>query len=159
MAKDDLDRREFHKLTAAALGGLVAGSLAGCQPADQGGATTPVAPTAAEGAAMGDAASGEPAADKHVCRGLNACKGQGADGQNSCAGQGSCATAAAHSCHGHNECKGQGGCGESAGSNSCKGQGECAVPLSDSTWTRVRAAFEARMKGEGKEVGAAPAAS
>ena len=29
---------------------------------------------------------------KHACKGLNSCKGQGADGKNSCKGKGSCAT-------------------------------------------------------------------
>jgi hypothetical protein len=29
---------------------------------------------------------------KHACKGLNACKGQGADHKNSCKGKGSCAT-------------------------------------------------------------------
>jgi len=33
-----------------------------------------------------------PNAEKHACKGKNACKGQGADGKNSCKGKGSCAT-------------------------------------------------------------------
>ena len=42
-------------------------------------------------------ASGTPTAkaEVHACRGLNACKGQGAGGDNACAGQGACATTAA----------------------------------------------------------------
>jgi hypothetical protein len=34
----------------------------------------------------------DPQKPKHACKGLNACKGQGADGKNSCKGKGSCAT-------------------------------------------------------------------
>jgi hypothetical protein len=75
---------------------------------------------------------------KHVCKGMNDCKGQGGGpknvaGKNSCKGQGACATVAKHECKGHNECKGQGGCsaGENgcAGKNTCKGKGGCQVPL------------------------------
>ena len=65
------------------------------------------------------------AADKHACKGLNSCKGQGADGKNDCKGQGSCASKAyKHSCAGKNACKGQG----AGGKNECKGKGSCAVP-------------------------------
>ena len=34
----------------------------------------------------------DPQKPKHACKGLNSCKGQGADGKNSCKGKGSCAT-------------------------------------------------------------------
>jgi hypothetical protein len=80
--------------------------------------------------------------DKHVCKGMNSCKGKGGcksgdngcSGKNSCKGKGGCASAEMkHSCKGMNACKGQGGCksGESgcAGKNSCKGKGGCAVPV------------------------------
>lgn len=79
--------------------------------------------------------------EKHVCKGMNECKGQGgcksgeggAPGKNSCKGKGGCATVARHECKGHNECKGQGGCssgeGGAPGKNSCKGKGGCQVPL------------------------------
>ncbi len=30
--------------------------------------------------------------EKHACKGLNSCKGQGADGKNDCKGKGSCKT-------------------------------------------------------------------
>ena len=30
--------------------------------------------------------------EKHACKGMNSCKGQGADGKNDCKGQGSCKT-------------------------------------------------------------------
>lgn len=75
---------------------------------------------------------------KHVCKGMNDCKGQGGGpkgmaGKNSCKGQGECATVAKHDCKGMNDCKGQGGCSTGdngcAGKNSCKGKGGCQVPL------------------------------
>lgn len=95
--------------------------------------------------------------EKHVCRGLNTCKGKGKGGNNSCAGTGKCATADAHSCSGQNACKGQGGCGENAGQNSCKGHGNCEVPINDKkNWTAARKAYEKQMKKAGKKFGAAP---
>ena len=96
--------------------------------------------------------------DKHVCRGLNTCKGKGKGGDNSCAGTGNCAIADKHSCKGDNACKGQGGCGEHPGQNSCKGLGACEVPLNEQTWKKARKAFEAQMKKSDKKVGAAPKA-
>ena len=135
-----LSRRDFSKLTMAAFGGVLLGT----------------AMTA--GAAEGDAKHDPELLlqDKHVCRGLNTCKGKGKGGDNSCGGTGNCATAEAHSCKGDNACKGQGGCGEYAGQNSCKGQGACEVPLSEKTWKKARKAFEAQMKKAGKTVGEAP---
>ena len=91
---DVLDRRDFHKLTAAALGGLAAGAILGC-----GGAADPAAQVVAP-------------SEVHLCRGLNECKGQGKGGGNACRGQGACATAKEHACGGQNECKGLGGCGD-----------------------------------------------
>jgi hypothetical protein len=141
-------RREFNRLTMAAIGGLMAGA----------------AQTA--GSAWGDEPKAKDKKEKHVCRGLNSCKGQGAevdldgDGKadpNACAGQGACATAKHITCGGENECKGQGGCGATPGENDCKGQGHCHVPLMDSAWKKARARFETRMKKEKKEFGAAPA--
>lgn len=78
---------------------------------------------------------------KHVCKGMNECKGQGGGpkgvaGKNSCKGKGQCATVK-HDCKGMNECKGQGG-GEMAGKNDCKGKGECAVPAKKKAALRVR---------------------
>src|SRR5262245_2078354 len=91
------------------------------------------------------AASPEPPkAPKHVCKGLNECKGQGAckhgcsghgcHGKNDCKGQGGCAAEAAqHECAGKNDCKAIGGCAAGdkgcAGKNTCKGKGGCEVPL------------------------------
>ena len=138
MDKSEMNRREFQRLTGAALGGLIAGAgLIG---------------SAAQ-------AADDPAnilSDPHVCKGINTCKGKGKDGKNSCAGTGSCATAAAHTCHKANACKGQGGCGGHPGENACKGQGACAVPLKPNVWSKARKTFEAAMKAKGEKFGPAP---
>ena len=107
----DLSRRDFGKLTLAALAGMAAG-------------TATVALADDKTAALKNPLFSDP----HVCRGLNTCKGKGAGKKNACAGMGQCATAAKHGCGSQNECKGQGGCGEHPGENTCKGQGECSVP-------------------------------
>lgn len=115
-----MNRRQFAATLGAAVAGLVAGKtlLAADKPATD-----------------------KPA--KHVCKGLNACKGQGGcatkenscAGANACKGKGGCATSARHACAGKNACKGQGGCKSAdnacAGKNSCKGKGSCAVPVKD----------------------------
>lgn len=166
MSSQELNRRDFHRLSMAAMGGVMAGAMVGCEakpvmvpppspPATPaaGSATTPgteVAATAGEGS------KSEP----HLCRGLNACKGQGGGataGKNACAGQGECATSKEHTCGGENECKGLGGCGENPATNECKGKGGCHVPLMDHAWKKVRKRFEEKMKADGKEVGPAPA--
>lgn len=151
--KNRLTRRDFGKLSVAALGGVMAGAtLTGCGGDGKDG-TTPKTDAKDKKGASG------PTGEKHACRGLNACKGQGAGGDNACAGQGACATAEKHGCHGKNACKGQGGCGANAAVNECKGKGGCAVPMTDKAmWEKARANFEAKMKEAGKEVGAAPAA-
>jgi hypothetical protein len=131
-----LTRRDFTKLSAAALSGVVAGSLAGC------GGSAKVATAATE---------------VHACRGLNECKGQGIGGGNTCAGQGQCATAVKHECAGKNECKHQGGCGEKPGYNECKGKGGCGVPMQGGMWESARKLFESEMTKAGKKFGAAPA--
>jgi hypothetical protein len=117
-----MKRRTATSLLAAAVAGLVAGR----SRADQAGK-----PDAAKPA-------------KHVCQGLNECKGQGGckhgcsghgcHGKNDCKGKGGCAsTEAYHACAGKNDCKGVGGCAAGdqgcAGKNSCKGKGGCEVPL------------------------------
>ena len=93
-----MDRRDFSKIMGAAVAGMLAGSK------------------------VAFAEHHEEKAAKHVCKGMNECKGKGG-----------CATAAKHECKGHNECKGQGGCksGDNGcgGKNSCKGKGGCAVPI------------------------------
>ena len=129
MASSEIDRRTFNQLTAAALGGIAAGSLAGC------GGTKP---------AVGPATTA--AADAHLCRGLNDCKGKGKGGDNACRGQGGCATAKEHACGGKNECKGLGGCGGSEGANDCKGKGGCHVPLMPNAWKKLHDKLETQWK-------------
>jgi hypothetical protein len=144
---DDCNRRDFNRLTVAAVGGLMAGLGQGAL------------------AAADDKETKQEKKEIHVCRGLNSCKGQGTsadldgDGKadmNACAGQGACATAKHITCGGENACKGQGGCGSAPGENSCKGQGHCHVPLVDGAWKKARARFEARMKAAKKEFGNPP---
>ena len=69
MDKSELNRREFQRLTGAALGGMLlgAGALKSSLLA---------APAADSNPLLGD---------NHVCRGLNTCKAKGADKKNSCA--------------------------------------------------------------------------
>ena len=162
MDDQELNRRDFHRLSMAALGGVVAGTVAGCGGDDKPTApATKPAPNAAadstdksKGAEVADV-SGEP----HACRGLNSCKNQGNTGKNDCAGQGECATKSwEHSCANENACKGQGGCGNNATQNECKGKGGCHVPLMASVWDKARKHFEDKMKEAGKDVGAAPPA-
>ncbi|MEZ6048363.1 MAG: hypothetical protein R3C11_22870 [Planctomycetaceae bacterium] len=164
LTPDKLNRRDFSQLTVAAMGGLIAGTAAGCGTGEPARETEESAST--EGDHQGDAvaaAGGIPedwmeiiTSGKNVCRGLNTCKNH-RDGNNSCAGQGACFTANKHTCHADNECKGQGGCGTTSGRNACSGKGECAVPLNDKIWEKTRAAFEEAMKAANKEFGEAPA--
>jgi hypothetical protein len=110
-----MDRREFTKVMGAVAAGMLAGSKA-------------------FGADAAAAKKTDAKAEAHVCKGHNACKGQGADGKNACKGKGGCASASAkHDCKGKNECKGLGGCAPGdngcAGKNSCKGKGGCSVPV------------------------------
>ncbi len=175
MNNTDLSRRDFHRLTMAAFGGMVAGTLAGCsgkeEPAkkgtaggakDQGGGKKTDGQKTEGGPADTGKKDGSTEQislllqEPHVCRGLNTCKNTGASKDNACAGQGTCATATHHECAGQNDCKGQGGCGEKPGQNACKGMGECSVPLSDDAWKKARAAFEAAMKEHGRTFGQAP---
>lgn len=143
MQNDPLNRRDFQRLTAAAVGGLLAGA----------GASSSFA---ADAAPKKDAKKNPLLGEPHVCRGINMCKSLGSTKDNACAGQGACATAKAHSCHADNECRGQGGCGAKPGENNCKGMGECAVPMNAKAWKKARARFEELMGKEGKKVGPAP---
>jgi hypothetical protein len=145
MHQRNLDRRDFHKLTTAALSGLAAGALGGCSK------ERPV-----ETAKVQDDKAAVAAKDVHLCRGLNDCKGLGKDGKNDCRGQGVCATAREHSCGGQNDCKGLGGCGEEVGANECKGKGGCHVPLMDSAWDKLRQRKETEWKAKMLDVGSAP---
>jgi hypothetical protein len=143
MAERPLDRRDFHKLTAAAISGLAAGATIGCKQKGP--------------AQAGDAAPGVvAAAELHLCRGLNDCKGLGKTKDNSCRGQGVCATAKEHTCGGQNDCKGLGGCGEKVGENDCKGKGGCSVPLMEGAWEALRKKKEAGWTAKKLEAGPAP---
>jgi len=159
--RDYLSRRDFHKLSAAALGGLCAGSLIGCgEQASKPGPKTGDAGTPKSsdlGTKPADTKAVAAVAGQHACRGLNDCKGQGRDHKNSCAGQGTCYTVS-HDCSGKNDCKYLGGCGGENGLNNCKGKGGCGhFPIAEEdVWKKARAAFEARRKEAGKPVGPAP---
>jgi len=144
MRPANLKRREFHKMTAAAFGGLVAGT----------GGVAVAAEDSEEKKLFVDPA--QLLKEPHVCKGLNSCKGNGAGKENACAGQGACATVAEHSCGGTNDCKGQGGCGGYPGQNTCKGKGHCAVPLKKETWKIARKQMEHLMKDMDKKLGEVP---
>lgn len=162
MRQSNLARRDFHKLTIAALGGLAAG--AGCVQAQD--EKQQLAQGEKQQLAQGEKQQKKEgeltmdpaflAQEPHVCRGLNTCEGKGKGEENACAGQGACATVGKHSCEGMNECKGQGGCSGYPGQNTCNGKGHCAVPLSADTWKVARKQFEEVMKDLGHKVGAAP---
>ena len=138
-----MDRREFHKLASAALGGLMAGASLARAADDKPAKKDPKKPLLLQ--------------EPHLCRGLNAtCKGEAHGKKNDCAGQSHCNAAPEHECKGQNDCVGLGGCGEKPGENSCKGMGGCAVPLEDKAWTKARKNFEAAMKKAGKKFGPAP---
>ena len=146
MSDQKVSRRNFSQLTAAALGGMLAGTGSSVMAEDK--------------KADKPKLSVDPSlllTEPNSCRGLNACKGKG-KGDHNCAGQGACAAVAAHSCAGENACKGQGGCGGYPGQNTCSGKGHCAVPLSAEAWKLARKQFEQLMKDTGKKVGPAPAA-
>jgi hypothetical protein len=151
--RSNLTRRDFHKLTSAALGGMVTGTLVGCSSEKK--APDAGQPKAADAGKDATAV----AVAIHACRGLNECKGQGVDGKNSCAGQGSCHTAKAHDCASQNDCKHQGGCGAAPGYNDCKGQGGCGVPMQSGMWEKARARLETDMKAKDMAVGVAPPAA
>jgi hypothetical protein len=155
MNDNTLNRRDLCRLAFAALGGLTAGALAGCD----GAKTSSPAPDTGAGKKKDVADDTTPRLlqDPHVCRGINTCKNKGKPKTtNECAGQAHCATVAAHDCNGMNECKGQGGCGKSPGENECKGKGACEVPLSEKTWPIARKRFEELMTKAGKKFGDAP---
>ena len=145
MDRSDLNRRDFTKLAAAALGGMVAGARlgqAGDKKKEEAKPKDPKKPLFLQ--------------EPHICRGLNTCKGKGKGDKNDCAGQGDCATAKAHTCHADNECRGQGGCGKKPGENDCKGKGECGVPLGNKAWTAARKRYEEEMTKAKKKFGKAP---
>lgn len=163
------NRRDFNRLTVAAFGGLVAGTVIGCGGGDKpaetgggggGGGGSTGAETGGGAEAAKDVDSALLLEEPHVCRGLNTCKGKGKGEANECAGQGACATAEAHECATLNACKGQGGCGEHPGQNACKGKGKCGVPMTmKDKWQKARDKFVELMKEKGKEVGDPPSES
>ncbi|HBI42628.1 MAG TPA: hypothetical protein DDY78_07180 [Planctomycetales bacterium] len=148
MESQDLNRRAFGKLAAAALGGMLVGASVGlaADKAEKGGKKDPDKPLMAQ--------------EPHICRGLNTCKNHSHGGKNDCAGAGDCATAKAHTCAGDNDCAGLGGCNakvDAPGENKCKGMGGCNVPIKNSkTWAKARENFEADMKKAGKKFHDAP---
>ncbi|MGE0608710.1 MAG: hypothetical protein AB7O62_16570 [Pirellulales bacterium] len=164
MERQSLSRRDFNRLSSAALGGLLAGGVAGCNnstpppanPGPDGGASNASGGDNGAGAGDVDLTQNFLMDDLHVCRGLNTCKGKDKEQDNDCAGQGDCATFE-NTCSQANTCAGKGGCGETPGFNACGGQGGCHVPLMSSAWTKAREVFEARMTAAGKKFGEAPA--
>lgn len=159
MNSSAFDRRQFHHLALAALGGIAAGSAMGCGTQNPDPSNSSGAGTADTGATSTELTAAEQIllSEPHVCRGLNTCKGLGRSKENACAGMGTCASVADQVCATHNECKGQGGCGSNPGMNECKGQGGCHIPLMEDAWTKARESFESGMKKQGKEFGTAPA--
>jgi hypothetical protein len=133
----DFTRRDFAKLTIAALAGLTAGSPAAAADASRR-VQDPIL------------------SDPHICRGLNTCKSKDVTGHNQCAGTGTCATARYHPCKGHNECRGQGGCGDGPGTNECRGWGACDVPLKPGVWVVARQRFEKVMRQQRRRFGVPP---
>ena len=108
-----MDRREFGKLLAAGVAGVLVGSKA-LQAIAQEPEDAPDAPTK----------------DVHICAGKNACKGLGGckttknacAGKSACKGQGGCAVPSktmTSSKPTKTSCAGKGGCG---GKNSCAGK-------------------------------------
>jgi hypothetical protein len=147
MEPNDLDRRQFQKLAAAVLGGLVSGAsaLADDKKEDKKDEKKkdPTKPLLLQ--------------EPHICRGLNpTCKGEIKGTKNDCAGQAHLATVKEHKCKGMNDCAGEGGCGDHPGENKCKGMGDCAVPLSDKAWEKARKNFETAMTKANKKFGPAP---
>jgi hypothetical protein len=163
MRPEELTRRDFYRLSTAALCGLIAGTTLGC--GDQG--TKPPTKTASSletspppadpSKSTGKAAVVATPVALHACRGLNECKGLGKSHKNDCAGKGDCYTVK-HDCSGKNDCKYQGGCGETYGMNDCKTKGGCGhFPSEDKdAWKKARVAFESRRKAAGKKFGPAP---
>jgi hypothetical protein len=168
MSREEVSRRDFHRLSTAALCGLIAGTTFGCAQEGNGHApksagsvdTSPAHATTATTASKSTAGKATvTVVALHACRGLNECKGLGKSAKNDCAGQGDCYTVK-HDCAGQNDCKYQGGCGGENGMNDCKTKGGCGhFPIAEAdVWKKARAAFEARLKSANKKFGLAPAA-
>jgi hypothetical protein len=134
----DFSRRDFAKLTLAALAGLTAGGSVVAAQTPKNAVRDPML------------------SDPHICRGLNTCRAKDVTGHNQCAGTGTCATARYHPCKGHNDCRGQGGCGDAPGLNECRGWGACDVPLKPRVWEVARQRFEKVMKQQRRRFGVPP---
>ncbi|MEX0727150.1 MAG: hypothetical protein WEB58_23215 [Planctomycetaceae bacterium] len=143
MKNQSVQRRDFHKLSLAALGGVLAGTASAIAEDDDDAPKLKVDPALL-------------LKEPHTCKGLNACKGKGKGEKNACAGTSACATIEAHTCAGTNACKGQGGCGGYPGQNTCKEVGHCAVPLKKETWATARKQLEHLFKDMDKKLGDAP---
>ena len=79
MQNNGLDRRDFHKLTLAAFGGMLAGTTVGCGGGAPPGGATPAAPGVAKTSATELTEVEKLIIDEpHVCRGLNSCRASGA---------------------------------------------------------------------------------
>ena len=158
MDHPEINRRDFNRLTAAAFGGVLAGTMAGCGGDDEkkpmsSGTTPGVGKN--EPAKPDDKEVATAKGDPHACRGLNACKGQGRTARTTARDKGDCATASwHHSCGSDHACKGQGGCGDNPTQNECKGKGGCHIPLMDSAWEKARKFFEEKMTAADKKFGA-----
>ncbi|MCC7419458.1 MAG: hypothetical protein IT428_04215 [Planctomycetaceae bacterium] len=151
MSSPDLSRRDFNRLTAAAFGGLLAGTAVGCAQKEP---AKPAAGTATPAVTPPGEAVASAKVEPHACRGLNSCKSD----KNECAGASTCATGKWGP--GENACKNLGGCGDKPGANECKEQGGCMVPMTadhGDAWDRARKAFEERMTKAGKKFRDAPA--
>src|SRR5262249_54039755 len=78
MNPSDLNRRTFHRLAGAALGGLLAGAagvgLSAAEEKEEAKPKDPKKPLLLQ--------------EPHICRGLNQCKGHSVDKKNDCAGMG-----------------------------------------------------------------------
>ena len=92
-----MNKRTRLIITAAAIAGLYAGSLASRAYATEEKAGAP--------------AHKEDAKDKSSCKGKDGCKAAAScKGKNACKGKGGCASSD-NGCKGKNSCKGKGGCG------------------------------------------------
>ncbi len=121
MNDQTLNRRRLFQLAVAALGGLTAGALVGCNSGQ-----TPTADTDKKKEKDKKEADATPRLlqDPHVCRGINTCKNKGKKGTtNECAGQAHCATVTAHDCNGMNDLQGARRLRRTPGRKRMQGQG------------------------------------
>jgi len=127
MDPQELNRRDFHRLTMAAVGGVLAGTVAGCggedKPAPPPKAHPQRPPTPNRPSRLNRRARKSPRSRGIRTRAADSTPARikGPLARTTVPGNGVCATKAwHHSCGGQNDCKGQGGCGETATMNDCK---------------------------------------